>query len=410
MRILMLTQSYAPVIGGVERSVEDLSDHLARRGHHVAVATLGAGTDGPTELGGVSIHRLRSLVHRLPGVHLDSERFHATPAPDPLTVADLKRLLEQERPDVVHAHDWLVHSYLPLQRRGNRPLVLSMHDYGLICAIRRFLNDGRTCSGPRLTKCIACAGDYYGGPRGAVVATAVRASSRRVRGRIDMFLPVSAAVRDLCRLRSDESHRIIPNFIGELPEPPSADSPGLDQLPEEPFVLYFGDVTYDKGVKHLLAAHRELERPPPLVLIGRPEMDLPLHERVRVLGPVPHPVVIEALRRSLFTVAPSVLPEAFGLVALESAAAGKPTIASDIGGLRDIVIDDQTGLLVPAGDTAALRSALQRLIADASLRERLAVGATERATDFSAEAVVPLFEQAYREALAARGPAWVSSP
>ena len=68
------------------------------------------------------------------------------------------------------------------------------------------------------------------------------------------------------------------------------------------------------------------------------------------LGPMPHPYAIEALRRSLFTVVPSILPEPFGLAALETAAAGKPIVAADIGGLRDIVVDGETGLLVPPGD------------------------------------------------------------
>ena len=75
---------------------------------------------------------------------------------------------------------------------------------------------------------------------------------------------------------------------------------------------------------------------------------------VVALGPMPHRYAIEALRRSLFTVVPSILPETFGLVALETAAAGKPIVASDIGGLSDVVVDGETGLLVPPGDRGAL--------------------------------------------------------
>ena len=84
------------------------------------------------------------------------------------------------------------------------------------------------------------------------------------------------------------------------------------------------------------------------------------------LGPLPHALAIEALRRSLFAVAPSLLPESFGIVALEAAAAGKPAIVSEIGGLSDIVVDGETGLLVPAGDREALRAALARLLGDAA--------------------------------------------
>jgi glycosyltransferase involved in cell wall biosynthesis len=112
--------------------------------------------------------------------------------------------------------------------------------------------------------------------------------------------------------------------------------------------------------------------------------------------------VIEALRRSMFTVAPSIWPEPFGLVALEAAAAGKAVVASNIGGLIDIVVDDQTGILVPPGDRAALAAAIERLIADPGLRERLGEAAVGRAAEFNPDALVPRLEGAYRRALAIR--------
>ena len=123
---------------------------------------------------------------------------------------------------------------------------------------------------------------------------------------------------------------------------------------------------------------------------------------VVALGPMPHRYAIEALRRSLFTVVPSILPETFGLVALETAAAGKPIVASDIGGLRDVVVDEETGLLVAPGDPEAMAAALRRLLADAKLRERMGAAARAQAAGFGPDAVVPRFEEAYEAALQAR--------
>jgi glycosyltransferase involved in cell wall biosynthesis len=405
MRILMLAQSYAPIVGGVERLVEDLSEELAGRGNEVAVATLRQpGAGGEPSRNGVTVHTLGSSTYRLPGAGLDSERRHAPPAPDPETVLDLHRLLRRERPDVVHAHNWLIHSYLPLNRPSGPPLVLSMHDYGLVCATKRFLNKGAACSGPEMVKCIRCAGDYYSPAKGAGVALLTRLSERRVRRNVDVFLPVSTAVRDLCGFEADERCRVVPNLIRELPPAPPAGDPRLARLPQEPFILYVGDVTIDKGAASLADAYRSLDNPPPLVLIGRCFLEevasLP---GVVAMGPMPHAYAIEALRRSLFTVAPSILPETFGLAALETAAAGKPIVASDIGGLSDVVVDDETGLLVPAGDREALGAAMARLLADAELRERLGQAARLRAAEFSPDAVVPQFEQAYEFALRARG-------
>lgn len=404
MRVLMLAQSYTPVIGGVERVVESLGCELARRGHEVSVATLRQPDGGGTApANGVPVHSLGSFVHRIPGIKMDVERRHAPPVPDPETVLDLRRVVRRERPDVIHAHNWLIHSYLPLDRGTDAALVLSMHDYGLVCATKRFLNRGAPCTGPRTAKCMRCASDYYGREKGFGIAVCTRLSEKRVRRHVDVFMPVSAAVRDRCGVRPGELHRVVPNFIGDLPPTPTDDDERLAELPTEPFILYFGDVTLDKGGAHLVKAYRELEDPPPLVMIGRCYLpELAETPGVQMLGPLPHDLAIEALRRSLFTVAPSLLPETFGLVALETAAAGKPIVASDIGGLSDVVIEGETGLLTPPGNRQAMREAIQRLLADSDLRERLGEAAKRWAKRFEADAVVPQVEDAYRVAIEAR--------
>jgi glycosyltransferase involved in cell wall biosynthesis len=403
MRVMMLAQSFAPIVGGEERVVEDLSRELVARGHEVSIATLQQpGESPPEEVNGARVYTLRSSSYRVTRSHQDTERRHAPPAPDPETVVDLQRVLRRERPQIVHAHNWIVHSYLPLARGAHSALVLSLHDYGLICATKRLRRKDELCSGPAPVKCQICASDHYGPTKGMVAAFGTRSRESRLRRNVDVFLPVSSTVEELCRMREDDVSRVIPNFIGELPEP-VGDDPRLAELPDEPFILFFGDATEDKGAWHLAEAYRQLEDPPPLVLVGRCYID-ELRERpnVHATGAWPHRLAIEALRRSLFTVAPSLWPEPFGLVALEAAAAGRPIVASDIGGLRDIVVDGETGFLVPPEDRPALVEALRKLIGDAELRGRLGAAAQLRATEFSPTAIVPRFEEAYQLAFARR--------
>jgi glycosyltransferase involved in cell wall biosynthesis len=409
MRVLMLAQSFSPVVGGEERVVEDLTAELLGRGHHVAIATLDhPGGQPAATADGARIHALKSTSYRIGAVQRDSSRRFSPPWPDPDTVLGLRRLLAEERPDVVHAHNWIVHSYLPLHRRSGAALVLSLHDYGLLCATKRLLRKGVPCSGPGPFKCVACAAGHYGPVKGPVAATGTRLREAKVRRQVDLFLPVSSIVERFCRLFAEES-QVMPNFIPALPPPPMQDE-RLDRLPREPFILYFGDITEDKGVWNLVEAYAGLDEPPPLVLIGRCYLD-GLAERpgVHVLGPWPHDLVIEALRRSMFTIAPSIWPEPFGLVALEAAAAGKAVIASNIGGLIDIVVDGETGILVPPGDRRALCESIERLVADESLRDRLGQAAVGRAADFSPEALVPRVESAYELAIRMHGSRSTSS-
>jgi glycosyltransferase involved in cell wall biosynthesis len=77
------------------------------------------------------------------------------------------------------------------------------------------------------------------------------------------------------------------------------------------------------------------------------------------------------------------LCEAFGFVALEALACGVPVVASNLGGLREIVQDGQSGILVPPNDPEALAKALISLLTNEALRGQLATGARRRATEFS---------------------------
>jgi glycosyltransferase involved in cell wall biosynthesis len=78
-------------------------------------------------------------------------------------------------------------------------------------------------------------------------------------------------------------------------------------------------------------------------------------------------------------------------------AAGRPVIASRVGGLPELVVDGETGLLVPPGDAKALSHALAHLLGDAELRTRMGQAAKQRSRQFRAQTVVPRIEQIYQQ-------------
>ncbi len=102
-------------------------------------------------------------------------------------------------------------------------------------------------------------------------------------------------------------------------------------------------------------------------------------------------------------VLPSVAIEGFGLVILEAAALGVPAVASDMPGIDEAVVNGQTGLLVPPGDSAALANAIDTLLRDDNLRQRMGQAARDRALrEFTIERMAAEVENCYLRLLASR--------
>jgi glycosyltransferase involved in cell wall biosynthesis len=335
-------------------------------------------------------------------------RPHSPPFPDPESVISLRRILAAERPDVVHAHNWLVHSLVPALGRRGPPLVLSLHDYGLGCATKRLMRSGEPCPGPRLDRCVPCASRHYGWAKGPVTAIGLRPSSAAVLRRVGMCLPISDAVAEGTQLaRRGVPFEVMPNFIPDrLVDPVGSGSPRVAGLPRGEYIAFAGDLSLDKGIHTLLEAHVLLADGPPLVLAGRTLKDQPIPARPGVisLGQRPHSEVLEIFRGSLAVVVPSIWAEPFGLVALEAMATGSPLIVSGVCALPGIVDHGAAGIVVPPGDAAALAGAIGSLIASPQRRAELGRAAAERARSFRARAVVPRVEEVYRRLLEGRAP------
>lgn len=404
MRILMLAQFYHPIIGGVERHVRALSTELAARGHDVSVATLWHEGLPEFEIDqGVKVHRVRGSMQRVTVLFSERNRRHLPPFPDPEVMWALRRIIIRERPDIVHAHNWIVHSFTPLKSWSKAKLIVTLHDCSHICAQMRFMCHGALCTGPVLRKCLACASEHYGIAKGIPTTLANWTWGKVERQTVDMFLPVSQAIAEVNQLtKYGVPYSVIPNFVpNNISMLHSDNSPLLAQLPKDNYLLFAGDIVRDKGVGVLLQAYAEMRSSVPLVLIGRQVDNFPenLPPNVRLLQSLPHEAVMTAWNRCTIALVPSIVLDACPTVAIEAMAMGRPVIASRIGGLSDIVVDSETGLLVPPGDRLRLRQAIQCLLDDSALRERMGAQAKQRVIKFQAKTVVPRIEQIYQEVL-----------
>lgn len=170
-------------------------------------------------------------------------------------------------------------------------------------------------------------------------------------------------------------------------------------------LLFVGRLVEGKGCAHLIAAFSLLAPKYPglcLRLVGdgperapleRQVADLGLATRVVFSGALPAPSVADAMREAVLLVMPS-LQEGLGLVAAEALACACPVVASGIAGIRDVVRDGRTGLLVPPGDAPALAAAIAGLLTDPA---RAAALADAGLADVEARFAWPSVARGYRE-------------
>jgi glycosyltransferase involved in cell wall biosynthesis len=402
VRILQLAQFYPPVIGGEERHVRNLSLELASRGHEVHVACLDVGQPSVSDPG-VTVHALPNVGVRFPSLYPTADRPLALPAPDPLVSRALSGLVASVRPDVVHAHNWIINSYLPLAAARRLPLVYSLHDYSHVCPTKRlmYLDEG-LCSGPGLRKCFTCSSDWYGAGRGPVIQSMVR-TGRPIRNRIvDVFTPVSTFVGDANQLpQQGVRWQVVPNFVPDYLLSLSS-VPRDPALPAGDYLFFAGDLSDQKGVDTLLSAYARLDpaRRPSLLLVGRAAMDLSgLPEGARTEEKWDHDRVVSGFAHARAAVLPSKWPDPCPTTVLEAMALGAPLVTTHMGGIADMVTDGESALVVPPGDVAATAAALTRIVSEDGLGERLAAGARVEVRRYLQSRVAADLEQIYASLL-----------
>ena len=191
---------------------------------------------------------------------------------------------------------------------------------------------------------------------------------------VDLFFAPSEFVKNILveRGQNEKKIRVLPHFTIESKNQRIKES--------QKSILYFGRLSKEKGVDILLDMMHTIGSDVTLRIVG----EGPEEERLRIrnqesgirnvtfLGRLDQKDLAEEIDRSLFIVAPSVVPETFGLTILESFARGKPVVASRIGAFPELVRDGETGFLVQPGDVRALRDRVIYLVRNE--RERHAMG------------------------------------
>jgi glycosyltransferase involved in cell wall biosynthesis len=328
----------------------------------------------------------------------------------------LGRLVSHRRPDVAHLHN-IYHQLTPsiievLSDRGI-PIVMTLHDYKLVCPSYTMFAHGAPCyrcRGGRFYQAavVGCAGSRA---RSALLAVeAYWQKHSRVYDRVDCFLAPSEYLRDIMLAAGIPATRIeyVPQLSPDPDDGASVTSPEanmLSTLPER-FIAYVGRLSPEKGVAVLLDAMARLPGVP-LVIVGDGPQATVLRERnaarhlehVTFTGHLSRPATEGVIARSVALVVPSLWSENAPMVVLEAARAGTPVIASDRGGLRELMARTG-GCAVAPGNPEELARAIDRVWNDPDMRER--VGSTWRAhrAVHETEGHVTAIESIYRRVIA----------
>ena len=206
---------------------------------------------------------------------------------------------------------------------------------------------------------------------------------------------------DTCRVifenRADLNYflenRMIPAGRVHLIESVGVDHAHFTPMPDPdgtPVVLLASRMLWEKGVGILVQAARELKQRinVRIVLVGEPDPGNPSSIPERVLKGWHAEGVIEwwgfqsdmpsIYQAAHLVVLPTIYAEGVPTVLIEAGACARAVIASDMPGCRDVIVDQQTGLLVPPNDAAALAAAIERLILDPGLRGKMGAAGRQR--------------------------------
>jgi len=273
-------------------------------------------------------------------------------------VSKIEKLIVQERPDIAHLHNiyhQLTPSIIPVLKKHGVKVVVTLHDYKLICPSYLALKDGEICD--------ACNGEHFGKPfilncqnsrlQGLLLSIeAYWHKWKRSYDGVDLFLSPSCFLADLT------AKRIAPDKIQILHNGIDADKYQAN-FSNQGYALYFGRLTKEKGITTLLEAHKNLEAKLPLKIVGTGPLEEELRRNyptVEFLGYQSGQSLHNIIANAAFVVVPSEWYENCSMVVLESMAFGKPVIASRIGGIPEQVEDGKTGILFEMGNVQELMS------------------------------------------------------
>ena len=313
------------------------------------------------------------------------------------------------RPDVVHFHNTFPlfsPAAIRAAKSAGAPVVMTFHNFRPLCAAGAFIRDGQVCEDCLHRRAPVAALRYgcYRGSRTASVPLVAMSAVHRALGTwtdcVDVILFPSDFARQKYVAAGWPAHKCIVKYN-------TAPDAGRTREGAGDGFVVVSRLSEEKGVDVLIDAWRDAfpSGGARLSIIGSGEDGEELQRRaaglegVEFLGRLPHAEALAHIATARAVVVPSRCNEVFGRVVAEAYSVGVPVIASRVGALAEIVVDERTGLHVEPGSRASVAQALQRLDADPAEAETFG-HAARRAYDerYGPEATMAVLVDAYSRA------------
>lgn len=372
MKVLSVNQFYG-INGGSDRCFHDWNRVLVEHGHQFVPFAMRADNDFPSEYSDFFVSNVKFFDGKKSlwdSLKIASRIIYFVEARDRIT-----RLMGLTKPDIAHLHiiyHQLSPSILPAIKSFGIPIVQTLHDYKRICPTYHLSAHDQICERCKKHK-------YYQAVlrrcnRGSLTASLLNCMEmyihkwlRIYEKNVDLFISPSHFLKNKMLEFGFKPKRfeVVPNFIvldGYEPKYEADD-----------YFVHFGRLVRVKGLMALMEAMSRLKsKNLQLYIIGqgymRSEMEAYCSQKgldnVKFLGWKSGDELKELIRNSLFTIMPSEWYENYPLSVLESLAMGKPVIASDIGGMPEMIVDGVDGLVCKPGDPEDIAEKIDYLFAN----------------------------------------------
>ena len=364
MKIALCSDYFYPIINGVTKHIEQLANNLEKNGHEVVIITKKSKYDDSKH--GLTVKRVSSY-------------FNTNKTLDIPYSYEFEQVIRQIKPDIIHAH----HCFSPLSISaiaiGNRlgiKTVLTNHTI-------QFLYDY----------------DYIWKPSSYVLFP-----YRKYIKKADTIIAVSKAAKEFIAHFTKHKIKIVPNAINV------ADFSTKNKEFDGQTILFVGRFVYRKGFHILLESMRQVvkkNKNAKLIIVGSGYMKpvikllistLELKNNIIIKENITDKEKIKLYQEANVFVAPSIFGESFGIVLLEAMAAKTPIIATNHGGMKEVITNNKTGILIDKR-AAALTTEILKLLQNKSLSKKISSRAYKEVKKYDWKRVTKQMEKLYKQTL-----------